>query len=376
MTSRFDQIKELKQMLNEGLLTEEEFSQMKGDLMKESDHLSQHDQRPTKSHKQTEKSVGWREVISVLIGPIGGIYYLFTNRSVARKIIVLLLSFMASGVYLSLLNISAGTSQSLLSNGQIKEPKSSSSSSKSEAGSQAKVVAVGTFGDVKSDRALRVNRSVILDAIQTSNPYVEPVESKGGKLVAVSLTVRNTGNESGNMFWTQFKLRDSQGRLFDDLEDFQDISTINAWAKEQGLSDSGDQLFPGGTADVVQVFRVSPDAKEMQLMVDNQVFEIGLETSSMDGESNFSKSESTALVSTSPSESTSQPVSTTGRVIQAKDGYANLRSQPSTEVGSMMMVPNGTAVTIIGEQTNGSGQLWYKVNVNGQIGWIYSELIP
>lgn len=374
MTSRFDQIKELKQMLNEGLLTDEEFSQMKGDLMKESDHLSQHDQRPTKSHKQTEKSVGWREVISVLIGPIGGIYYLFTNRSVARKIIVLLLSFMASGVYLSLLNISAGTSQSLLSNGQIKEPKSSSSSSKSDAGSQAQVVAVGTFGDVKSDRALRVNRSEILDSIQTSNSY-KVIESKGGKLVAVYLTVRNTGNESGNMFWTQFKLRDSQGRLFDDLEDFEETFIISMWAKEQGLEDAGNQLFPGGTANVVQVFRISPDAKGMQLLSDNQVFEIGLETGSIGSESSYSEPGSTDLTSASAPESVGQPAST-DRVIQAKDGYANLRSQPSTEVGSVMMVPNGTAIAIIGEQTNSAGQLWYKVDVNGQVGWIYSELIP
>lgn len=374
MTTKFDQIKELKQMLNEGLLTEEEFSHMKSDLIKESGHLSQPDQRPTKSHTQAEKSVGWREVVSVLIGPMGGIYYLFTNRSVARKIIVLFLSFIASGIYLSLLNISTGTSQTPLSSGQPKESKSSSSSSKSGASSQAQVVAVGTFGDVKSDRALRVNRSEILDSIQTSNSY-EVIESKGGKLVAVYLTVRNTGNESGNMFWTQFKLRDSQGRLFDDLEDLEETFVISMWAKEQGLEDAGNQLFPGGTADVVQVFRVSPDAKEMQLLSDNQVFEIGLETGSMGGESSYSEPGSTNLASRSPSESVNQPAST-NRVVQAKDGYANLRSQPSTEVGSMMMVPNGTAVTITGEQTNSAGQLWYKVDVNGQVGWIYSELIP
>ncbi|XGB42114.1 MAG: SH3 domain-containing protein [Nodosilinea sp. LVE1205-7] len=373
MTTRFDQIKELKQMLNEGLLTEGEFSQMKNDLLKENDNLSQHDQKPTKSHVQTEKGVGWREVISVLIGPIGGIYYLFTHRSVSRKIIVLLLSFMASGLYLSLLNISAGTFQNSLSNSQSKQSKSSSASSSSK--SQAEVISVGTFGDVKSDWALRVNRSEILDSIQTGNPYIKPVESKGGKLVVVYLTVRNTGNESGNMFWTQFQLRDNQGRLFDNLEDFQDISTISMWAKEQGLEDAGNQLFPGGTANVVQVFRISPDAKGMQLLSDNQVFEIGLETGLMGGESSYSEPGSTNLASTSPSESANQPAST-GRVIQAKDGYANLRSQPSTEVGSVMMVPNGTAIAIIGEQTNSAGQLWYKVDVNGQVGWIYSELIP
>lgn len=375
MTTKFEKIKELKQMLDEGCLTEEEFSQMKTDLIKESDQLNQYAQIPTKSYTPTDKSVGWREIISVLLGPIGGIYYLFTNRSINRKIIVFLLSFVASGVYFSLLNIQTDTAQTPLSSSQSKDSKSSNPSSKSEAGSQSSVIAVGTFGDVKRDRALRVNRSEILDSIQTGNPYIEPVESKGGKLVVVYLTVRNTGNESGNMFWTQFQLRDSQGRLFDSLEDLQDIATISAWAKEQGLEDAGNQLFPGGTADVVQVFRVSPDAKGMQLLSDNQVFDIGLETGSIGSESSYSEPGSTDLTSASAPESVGQPAST-DRVIQAKDGYANLRSQPSTEVASIMTVPNGTPVTIVSQQTNDAGQLWYQVDVNGQVGWIYSELIP
>jgi hypothetical protein len=375
MTTKFEKIKELKQMLDEGCLTEEEFSQIKTDLIKESDQLNQYAQIPTKSYTPTDKSVGWREIISVLLGPIGGIYYLFTNRSINRKIIVFLLSFVASGVYFSLLNIQTDTAQTPLSSSQSKDSKSSNPSSKSEAGSQSSVIAVGTFGDVKRDRALRVNRSEILDSIQTGNPYPEAVESKGGKLVVVYLTVRNTGNESGNMFWTRFQLRDSQGRLFDSLEDFQDIYIINAWAEEQGLENPGNQLCPGGTADVVQVFRVSPDAKGMQLLSDNQVFDIGLETGSMGGESSYSEPGSTDLTSASAPESVGQPVST-DRVVQAKDGYANLRSQPSTEVASIMTVPNGTTVTIVSQQTNDAGQLWYQVDVNGQVGWIYSELIP
>jgi hypothetical protein len=163
--------------------------------------------------------------------------------------------------------------------------------------------------------------------------------------------------------------------LFDSLEDFQDIYIINAWAEEQGLENPGNQLFPGGTADVVQVFRVSPDAKGMQLLSDNQVFDIGLETGSMGGESSYSEPGSTDLTSASAPESVGQPVST-DRVVQAKDGYANLRSQPSTEVASIMTVPNGTTVTIVSQQTNDAGQLWYQVDVNGQVGWIYSELIP
>lgn len=63
------------------------------------------------------------------------------------------------------------------------------------------------------------------------------------------------------------------------------------------------------------------------------------------------------------------------QLVQAKDGYANLRSQPSTEVNSLKQIPNGTTVSILDQQTNNAKQLWYKVEVNGQVGWIYSELL-
>ncbi|MEQ8383289.1 MAG: SH3 domain-containing protein [Coleofasciculus sp. A1-SPW-01] len=66
-------------------------------------------------------------------------------------------------------------------------------------------------------------------------------------------------------------------------------------------------------------------------------------------------------------------------VIQAGDGYANLRSRPSTfETEILAKIPNGTPVTILEQETNSSNQLWYKVQINGSevwIGWIYSGLI-
>lgn len=80
------------------------------------------------------------------------------------------------------------------------------------------------------------------------------------------------------------------------------------------------------------------------------------------------------LTSSSPTQTIRQS-SSTSWIVQANDGYANLRSQPSTEVTPIMKVRNGIFVTILGEQTNSSGQLWYKVQVNEQIGWIYSGLL-
>ncbi|MGI2906556.1 SH3 domain-containing protein [Tolypothrix sp. VBCCA 56010] len=63
------------------------------------------------------------------------------------------------------------------------------------------------------------------------------------------------------------------------------------------------------------------------------------------------------------------------RIIQAEDGYANLRSLPSTEGIVLAKIPNGTSANILRQQTNSSEQLWYKVQVNGQLGWIFSDLL-
>ncbi len=65
----------------------------------------------------------------------------------------------------------------------------------------------------------------------------------------------------------------------------------------------------------------------------------------------------------------------TPRKVQAGDGVANLRVAASTDVRIIEKVPNGTSVSVVDQYTNSSGQLWYKVKVGNQIGWIYSELL-
>jgi hypothetical protein len=62
-------------------------------------------------------------------------------------------------------------------------------------------------------------------------------------------------------------------------------------------------------------------------------------------------------------------------VIQSDDGVANLRSSPSTEVKTLAKITNGTPILILGRRENSSKQLWYEVEVNGQKGWIFSELV-
>jgi hypothetical protein len=144
----------------------------------------------------------------------------------------------------------------------------------SESNTQA-IVPVGTDESVRDDRSISVNNSSELYSITTRNELFEPVLPKGGKLIVVYMTVRNTGNESGNLFWTRFQLMDDQGRKYDQIEDFREVVTVNAWTKDQGLAETGDQLFPGASAETALVFRVSPDATGLRLVAnDNRFFSI------------------------------------------------------------------------------------------------------
>ena len=132
-------------------------------------------------------------------------------------------------------------------------------------------VPLGIEAKIRNDRSLKVTSSRTYSQISSSNPFLDmSVQSKGGKLIAVFMTVKNTGQESGNLFWTKFQLRDSQERIYDSIEDFQDLMIINMWAEEQGFEDAGNQLFPGGTAEIVVVFRVSPDAENLTLIANNK----------------------------------------------------------------------------------------------------------
>jgi hypothetical protein len=62
------------------------------------------------------------------------------------------------------------------------------------------------MANVRSDRAVKVDRIQTFDRIVSNNPFATPIEGKGGKLIVVYITLKNTGNESGNMAWSQFKL--------------------------------------------------------------------------------------------------------------------------------------------------------------------------
>ena len=155
-----------------------------------------------------------------------------------------------------------------------RDPSASSSPVEVQAQSQpvaktSSQIPLGVEEQIRSDRSLKVTGSETYSKISANNSFgfAEPVTPKGGKLIAVFMTIKNTGNESGNAFWSQFQLEDSQKRIYDKIEDFKETVTINMWADGRGLAEAGDQIFPGGTSETVAVFRVAPDAEGLVLVV-------------------------------------------------------------------------------------------------------------
>jgi|GEM_PF-2417715 len=63
------------------------------------------------------------------------------------------------------------------------------------------------------------------------------------------------------------------------------------------------------------------------------------------------------------------------RIVRTDAGYVNLRSAPTAESEVLGRVSDGTSVRVLDEVSNASGYVWYQVESNGNVGWIYSELL-
>jgi hypothetical protein len=131
-----------------------------------------------------------------------------------------------------------------------------------------------TWINVRNDRAIKVTNIETVDRISPNNEFMKPVEEKGGQLVVVYMTLKNTGEESGNMIWTKFQLIDSLGRKYDTIDDFEENISINTWLKKHQLEDAGIQMFPGATSETAKVFRVAPDASDFKIVVNGKSFKI------------------------------------------------------------------------------------------------------
>ncbi|MBD2573178.1 MULTISPECIES: DUF4352 domain-containing protein [Oscillatoriales] len=137
----------------------------------------------------------------------------------------------------------------------------------------AKPVPTETWINVRNDRAVKIAGIQMLDTIFPSNYFMENVESKGGQLAVVGLEMKNTGNQSGSITWSSYKLIDSQGRKYNEINDFSETLSINQWLKDKGIEPSS-QLFPGQVVPIVKVFRVASDASGFKLEVNGKRIDI------------------------------------------------------------------------------------------------------
>ena len=133
---------------------------------------------------------------------------------------------------------------------------------------------IGTPVAVRDDRTITVKESEIVDSIRMDDQFVSPIEGKGGKLAIVYMTLANTGQESGNMFFTDFTVIDSQGRTYEELQDFDELGSLYFWLEKNNLSSPEDQIFPGGEMDTAKVFRIAPDAEDLKLFVNRNLMDI------------------------------------------------------------------------------------------------------
>jgi hypothetical protein len=129
--------------------------------------------------------------------------------------------------------------------------------------------------NVRSDRALQVLGLETIDRIAPKNEFYEPVEAQGGQLVLVALKIKNTGQESGGIAWSTYQLVDGQGRTYDQINDFSESLSIKQSLKEGGMEEPSSQLFPGQTIEVLNFFRVAPDAANFKFSANGKLVNIG-----------------------------------------------------------------------------------------------------
>jgi len=107
-------------------------------------------------------------------------------------------------------------------------------------------------------RAIIAKKVSKVNEISVDNQFTEPIS---GEIILVEFSVKNTSNESGSLYFSQFKLIDSQGREYDELTD----STYSMWRDDNGFASRGEDYYPGEVRRDVAAFRVAPGASGFKL---------------------------------------------------------------------------------------------------------------
>lgn len=207
-------------------------------------------------------------------------------------------------------------------------------------------------------RRIRVTDFAEMNDIVSDNAFIDSVR---GRIIYVSFVATNTSDATGNMLFSNFTLKDSQGRSYSEL----DAMGYKAWRRSNGVQNRGNDLYPGERRVDVAAFRVAPDATGFTMVWNGNA--IALE-----------KEASPPAVQT-PSASTSSDTKphAFAMTIKGRDyaTHVNLRSEPNTQSSVVAEAHTGDGAEYINESTNNTGEHWYKVRVNGNVGWIYEDLV-
>lgn len=66
---------------------------------------------------------------------------------------------------------------------------------------------------------------------------------------------------------------------------------------------------------------------------------------------------------------------TDGKPGKVNASYVNIRSGAGTNYSVLAVASQDESISILGEETDGSGELWYKINYNGTVGYMHSEYV-
>ena len=196
--------------------------------------------------------------------------------------------------------------------------------------------------------------------LNSGNQFIEPVK---GRIICISFLATNTSDSTGNMTFSNFTLKDSQGRKYSEL----DAQGYYSWRQSNSIQNRSSDLYPGERRFDVAAFRVAPDASGFSMTWNRNV--IALQKPA---------SESQPYPISSP-KFTPDPHTSEVKIwkINGKSDkdHVNLRSEPNTQSSVVAEVHTGDDATYIEQKTNETGELWYRVSVGKNTGWVYSDLI-
>jgi hypothetical protein len=253
MSDKIERLQKLKQMLDDGTLSEGEYQKMKAEIVEEENSNASNTSNASTGNSQRRTGNSWQELLGVLLGPLGGIVYtIFTKQKLPKKLIVVVLSFIVGGFYIAFTPEPETTT-----NGQA-----SSSQTGGKTQGNNNLISTGEWVEY-SGRAIKVKNFQELQVLPVQNQFTDDLTTSG-KFIRVNLSVKNTSDQTGNMIFSSFILKDKQGRTYNTIDPL-DKDGIMMYMQEQDLGKMDQDIYPGGTIQDAILFEVPPDASSFVL---------------------------------------------------------------------------------------------------------------